>query len=317
MTTRLFHVGESPAVAAAIAAAFGRPATAAPVVGLVKGDVVVVEAFADLSARPDVVGGNAFSGCRAWKLTPGVAVHVVVRAEDPVGVQLARFVLADGVLRLDAADLVHGLDELAPHDRAKTRTTIDALLSRYGGAMRDGGTSPMLQRIAEWEADDSLLQRLQDPETGLFDGAYAAMKIDEEWKRSRRFHLPLSLILLDIGPAAAALPDGPARSGLLAEVAAVFLNECRDLDILARFTPTTFLILLPGTPPAGAEVLARRLLQSLGEREFEVRVQPAAGLASVPAAGIGDRKDFVGVAEACLERARSGRGGGSLCTAWE
>jgi GGDEF domain-containing protein len=316
MTARWFHVGSSPQVAAAFARLLGGPPAGARAAPPGKGDTVVVEAFADLSRAPDVAGHNAFSACREWKQR-GATVHVAVRTDDPTGAQLARFVLADGVVRVAADGAVLGMEGLAPHDRARSRATIDALLARYGAAMRADGDSPVLQRMREWERDDSLLQRLQDAETGLFDGAYAALKLDEEWKRSQRFHLPLALVLLDIGAAAAAMPAGPDRRALLAEVAAVFLNECRDIDVLGRFTATTFLMLLPGTPPAGAEALVRRLLEALAERTFAVALAPVAGVAAVPMPGISDRKDFLAVAEACLDRARSQKGLGGLVVAWE
>jgi len=60
MTQRLFHVGSSPAIRAAITKAFGKEPSAGLAVGLGQGDVVVVEAFADLSTREDITGGNAF-----------------------------------------------------------------------------------------------------------------------------------------------------------------------------------------------------------------------------------------------------------------
>ncbi|MGE3173250.1 MAG: hypothetical protein AB7O97_11550 [Planctomycetota bacterium] len=315
---RWFHVGTADAVRRSLAELFGREPETGAVAGLGDGDCVVVEAFADLGARADVPGGNAFSACRAWKLRGRVTVHVVVRADDPTGVALARFVLADAVLRLDAAGAVLGLDALQPHDRRRTARTIDALLERYGAPLDAVDRSELAGRVREWEETDSFLQRLQDPETGLFDGPYAALKLDEEFKRSQRFHLPLSLLLLDIGAAAGALPAGPDRQAVLAEVAAVFLNECRDIDVLGRFTTTTFLFLLPGTPPLGAEALARRLLTSLRQREYAVPIEPRAALVAAPAPGIADRRDFLVVAEACLERARRrGPGDGDLVTAWE
>ncbi|MEQ1630827.1 MAG: hypothetical protein ABL997_00545 [Planctomycetota bacterium] len=317
MTQRLFHVGDSPAVRTAITNAFGRAPITAPAADLQSGDAVVVEAFAAIAGRPDVVGGNAFSACRAWKQTRGVSVHIVVRAEDPTGVLLARFVLADGVMRLDDQGRVDGLEHLAPRDRGKTHKNIDTLLARYGAALANADQSELAGRVREWESADSFLQRLQDAETGLFDGPYTALKLDEEWKRSQRFHLPLSIVLLDIGAAAAAMKAGPDRSVLLAEVASVFLNECRDIDVLGRFTTTTFLFLLPGTPPLGAQALARRLLHSLGEREFSVPLSPAAGVASVPMAGISDRRQFLVVAEECLRRAREEAGTGGVAVAWE
>lgn len=317
MTERLFHVGSSPAVRAAIQKAFGKEPIVAPATGLKAGDTVVVESFADLSARADAVGGNAFSACRAWKQTRGVSVYVVVRAEDPTGVLLTRFVLADGVVRIDAKGGIEGLEHIGPRDRGKTHQNIDTLLARYGEALKNSDRSELAGRVREWESSDSFLQRLQDAETGLFDGPYTALKLDEEWKRAQRFHLPLSIVLLDIGQAAEAMKPGPDRSVLLAEVASVFLNECRDIDVLGRFTTTTFLFLLPGTPPLGAQALARRLLSSLGERSFAVPLRPACGVASVPMAGIADRRQFLVVAEECLRRASEDPDSERIVVAWE
>jgi uncharacterized repeat protein (TIGR03837 family) len=119
------------------------------------------------------------------------------------------------------------------------------------------------------------------------------------------------------GPAAAAMKQGPDRAVLLAEVASVFLNECRDIDVLGRFTTTTFLFLLPGTPPLGAQALARRLIQSLSDRSFAVPVRPACGVVSVPMAGISDRRQFLVVAEECLRRAVDEPSTGGVAVAWE
>ncbi|MFB3051954.1 MAG: hypothetical protein ACE1Z0_08210, partial [Acidimicrobiia bacterium] len=110
-----------------------------------------------------------------------------------------------------------------------------------------------------------MLRQLQDSETWLFDGPYATWKLDEEWRRSNRFHEPLSLVLLDVGVGLLELPDADRRA-VLVDAASVFLNECRDIDILARFSPTTFLFLLPGTGTDGADILAQRTIASLQER---------------------------------------------------
>ncbi len=318
MSGKVFHIGSSAQVRQALVEAFEVEPKDGPVEGLVSGDVVAIEVAAALGERDDVPGRNAFSACQVYKRQRGVEVYLVVRADDPVGVQLARFVLADGVLVLGEDGSLEGVDQLLPVDRRRSARLIDGLLQRFGGRMQDAeGGVRALEKMLDWEQADDFLGQLQDEETGLFCGPYAALKLDEEFRRSQRFHLPLSLILLDIGAEAADLPEGPDRQALLAEVAAVFLNECRDIDVLGRFTETVFLFLLPGTPPHGAEALARRMLASLGQREFPAQIQPCAGIASIPMAGIGDRKDLLLVAENCLSRARSAPGGEALVTAWE
>ena len=94
------------------------------------------------------------------------------------------------------------------------------------------------------------------------------------------------------------------------------MNECRDIDVLARFAPTVFLFLLPGTGPEGAEVLAKRILLALRTRLAAIApVVPACGLSSVPSSEVPDRRAFLAIAEACLGRALAS--GGGVCSSWQ
>lgn len=315
--SRWFWVGSRAEVLAAAQRLLGRAPSDVPLCEVGRGDIVLVDARAG-DAASVLPHGHVFSGVRVLKAKKGVRVYVVVDHDDPVGAQLARFCLADGSLiydvdqgSLDGAGLLAGRVE-------RQRPSVDQLLQRIEGelAARGGGEST-LQRLLRFESDVSLLTRLQDPETGLLDGPYATLKLDEEWKRAIRFHQPLSLLLLDVGRG---LEDAGAdeRRAALAEVAGVFLNECRDIDVLARFAPTVFLFLLPGTGPDGAEVLARRMLTSLRARPLSgVNLAPTCGIAAVPSSDIPDRKAFLVMAEACLRRAQAGAGDGGLCATWQ
>lgn len=313
---RWFWVGSRPDVRGALATALGGPPEALPATAAAAGDIVVVDALASAADCAALPPGHAFGGVRFLKETKGLAVYVVVAADDRVGTQISRFVLADGVLpwhaasqRLDTAELQH-----AP--ASSRRAPVDQLLAKLEPKLGATSGESSLQRLLRFEQDDSLARQLQDAETGLFDGPYATLKLDEEWKRAHRFHQPLSLLLLDLGPRIAGL-DAAARRLIFAEAAGVFLNECRDIDVLARFAPTVFLLLLPGTGPDGAEVLARRILAALGQR-FPGRadVQPCCGVGTVPSSDVPDRRAFLAIAEACLSRARAS-GSGAVCTSWQ
>ncbi|MBK8096681.1 MAG: GGDEF domain-containing protein [Planctomycetes bacterium] len=312
---RWLHLGADQRLTERLAEVLGGPPAAGGFAAVRSGDTAVIEVFA---AASDLPGGNALSACRAIKERRQTTVYLVVLADDRYGAQLARFALADAVLlwNPETAQLV--ADELNRSPGNRQRQTIDTLLQRYetARAADPAKAQGALHKLLQFEREDSVLQRLQDPETGLFDGPYASIKLEEEFKRAQRFHQPLALLLLDIGaPGSASRID----RAVLAEAAGVFLNECRDIDVLARFTATTFLFLLPGTGPDGALVLARRMLQSLRERTFAggVRLQPHAGMAWAPQSGITDRKAFLLCAEACLERARSGVGDGGVCGSLE
>jgi GGDEF domain-containing protein len=316
---RVFFAGADPGLSAALRSAVGADLQPGPPSDLRQGDVVVIDAAGPGNGLP---GGNAFSSARAFKERRGVAVFVVIAADDMYGTGIARFCLADGVLVWHPRKGLQGSEQLGGGPAQRPRRSVDELLRKAEAALQADGSRAVsaLQRLLHWERQDTLLHRLQDPETGLFDGPYASLKLDEEFKRATRMHLPLCLILLDMAVAPAALPpQGPDRRELLAEVASVFLNECRDIDVLSRFTETTFLFLLPGTGADGGTILARRMIRALRERPFAsgVRLDPRAGLVAIPATGIADRRAFVAIAEACLERALAGSGDGGVCSSWE
>ncbi len=315
---RWFWVGSRPEVESALRRAIGSAPAAANAAAADGGDLVVIDARAGREVLDELPTGHVFGAVREWKRRRGLRVLVVVDGDDRTGAQLARFCLADGVLPFDRASGALDLSELQQERGARARPSVDALLQRLeADVAASGGGESTVQRLLRFERDVSLLTRLQDPETGLLDGPYATLKLDEEWKRAQRFHQPLSLLLIDVGKELA--DAGPAdRSAALAEIAGVFLNECRDIDVLARFAPTVFLFLLPGTGPDGAGILGRRMLDALrGRRIAGVRLDPKAGMATVPSSEIGDRKTFLMVAEACLRQAHAGAGDGGLCTSWQ
>lgn len=314
-TKRWFWVGSRPEVKDALTAALGSSPTDASVADAADGDLVVVDPQADAAAMAAMPHGHAFSGVRALKLRRGLAVYVLVDSDDAIGVQLTRFTLADGALiwNVEKQDLC--TDELRIGAKSQRRPSVDGLLARLQGEAGAHGQENSLQRLMRFEREDSLLTKLQDAETGLFDGHYATLKLDEEWKRSHRFHQPLSLLLLDIG-FQGDVSDIDRRAGL-AEAAGVFLNECRDIDVLARFSESVFLFLLPGTGAEGVQVLANRIVGSLKERlQGQVVANPAGGVSTVPSAEITNRKSFVAVAEACLTKAKEA-GAGVVCSSWQ
>lgn len=305
-TQRTFVITQDAALATALGRALGVAPERSLSDGPSAGDLVVLDAAGVGHAAP----GNAFSLCRALKRELRVRVFVVIPADDPFGEEIARFCMADGVVHADRTGGVTGIDRIAgAGGPSRTRPPIDALLERFEERLQadPGRAATALQRIVAEVDSGSVTTRFTDPETGLYDGAFAGFKLDEELKRAVRFHQSLALLLLDCGIEAWPKDDA-LRQTVLAEVAGVFLEECRDIDVLARFTPTVFLFLLPGTGPDGAAVVARRMVDSLSRREFTGRVvlHPAVGIATVPHPAVTDRKGFVARAECALVAALAG-----------
>ncbi len=288
--------------------------------GMPEDDSKVGCVFLEASAGAGLPAGNAFTACRQFKERTDWRVYVLVEADDAITPEIARFCLSDGSFELGPEGLTNSVAEirerLVPH---RPRVSIEALLNRLEKeiASDEGREASALQRMLEDEGGQNLLSRLVDPETGLFDGPFASFKLDEEFKRSVRFHQPLSLLLLDIGvDLEESFFDANGRRDYLAEVAAVFLNECRDIDIIGRFTELTFMVLLPGTGAAGSEILARRMLSGVRERAESAGVpaSPSAGLATMPAAGVHNRQAFLARAEACLQLARGEQDQEGFCS---
>lgn len=306
---RAFYGGGSKRIVAQIETVTGvRPERDLPATP-VAGDVI----FLEIDAHEGVPYGNAFSACRGFKKIPGVRVYLLVAEDDAFSAEIGRFCLADGCLEVSDGSLcdVDGARRrLQPH---RPRVHVSPLLAELEHRLRsdEGRAKSVIQQMLAADRQAWILEHLTDAETGLFAGPFASFKLDEEFKRAYRFHQPLSLMLIDIGDGATVLPaTEELRGACLAEVASVLLNECRDIDTLARFTETTFLLLLPGTGTDGAALLGRRILGELAARKLQsgMPLSPCGGVVTVPAAGIDNRQQLLTRAEACLRLAQQGGG---------
>jgi GGDEF domain-containing protein len=310
----VFYAGDDPRTAASLAHLLGRDVQRGlpPAVG--ERDLVVLETW---RSSPALVGGNAFAACRAFKERNRARVLLLVRHDDPYGADVARACQAD-------AALVVGEDgALAPgqhFDAApRRRPQLDALLARLErelAAPSDKHASAIQKMVAP-DQHDWVLRQFTDAETGLLRSDFAAFRLEDEFKRALRLRQSLAVVLLDVGGEGALPVEADARARALAEIGSVLLNESRDIDVLGRFTASTFLLLLPGTTFDGAAALTRRVLADLARRDFGrgAALVPRAGIAMAPRPGITRRDQLLLRAEACLRAAQAGGGEGGLCVA--
>ena len=249
-----------------------------------RGDLVVLDA------------ATSFLLCSRLKEASAKRVHVamLVAGDDSErATALSRFCMADAVVDLDALrqDPALALGELLRIKGLRGPTTsIDVLLARIEQRLK-GGARELAERVVRGlseERERSFVESVTDTDTGLFAGPFMAYKLEEEFKRSWRFRTQLAVVLFDL-PATAEL-EGKERTRVLGEVAGVFLNESRDIDVLGRYDDTSFLMLLPHTAPAGAKVLAARMLRGLREIEASHELEAAVAIVGVPWTGV-ERKD--------------------------
>lgn len=270
-----------------------------------------VESVRILAQRPPAVGDvilldkwlrgeNVYEVCRRLTGRTRCRIFVVAEHENDVGEAIARFCGATG--------LVH---------RPISPSALREALEESGGPRRvlpadrrAGGAEPelperLLVDIATGRPDASLVGALTDPETSLFNYAFLNYKLDEEFKRSRRFQEPLACVMLGF--------EGQASENVLRELGGIILASSRDTDVLGRFDENSFLFLLPRTGPDGARVMAQRVGELAQERGLVDLVGDplviSVGISSSPHPDIQRREDLFAVAREAFFHARTAGGG--------
>lgn len=112
---------------------------------------------------------------------------------------------------------------------------------------------------------------IRDQLTGLYKPDYLHNRLAEEIRRADRYDVPTSLALVAVD----AFADFKERYGhykadlMLEHMADLLRISVRDTDIVARYGPTEFAVVLPFTPSASAELVADRIRRTVSEAEFE------------------------------------------------
>lgn len=257
----------------------------------VAGDVILLDAW--------MRGGNVYEVCRKLAGKTRCRTFVVVDNQNTAGEAIARFCGATGTLR-------------RPLVPSKLRDALEAaggprpqLAEQARGADKQPALPERLLTDLSGKRDETLVSAATDPETGLFNYAFLNFKLDEEFKRAKRFGTPLSVVMLGF--------EGAAEPSVLKELAGIFLETSRDTDILGRFDENTFLFFLPHTGLDGASIMARRVGEMAAQRGLSDLVGDAlsisVGIATFPCPDIQRREDLFARARNALLQARQNGGG--------
>ncbi|QOL49115.1 diguanylate cyclase [Massilia litorea] len=137
------------------------------------------------------------------------------------------------------------------------------------------------QLTVKRQADALRALTLTDSLTGVANRRAFSERIDAEWRRCGRGGLPLSLILADIDHFKLFNDHYGHQAGdaCLEQVARAMCRAAnRAQDLVARYGGEEFAILLPETDAAGAECVARRVLDELAALAIAHAVSPTAPL---------------------------------------
>jgi len=246
------------------------------------GDVILLDAW----LRTE----NVYESCRRLTGKTRCRTYIVTDGRNAFADEIAAFCGATGAIQrpISGERLRHLLADASQEKRA--------LPPEQRGQTGEHALPERLLRDLVGEGSHRLIDALTDPETGLFNFDYLAYKLDEEFKRARRFEQPLSCVMLGF--------EGQVDEAVLGRLASIFLGASRDTDVLGRFDLCSFLFLLPNTGPDGAGVMARRIREAAehdGLRDLVGdKLAIAVGISTCPHPAVKRREDLFSRARAAF-----------------
>jgi diguanylate cyclase (GGDEF)-like protein len=112
---------------------------------------------------------------------------------------------------------------------------------------------------------------VKDGLTGILNRKGFQNFIQKEFHRAKRYHRPLSLIMIDVDNFKKINDSLGHQAGdfVLREVAGCLQRSIRQADIVFRYGGDEFVILLPDTDAEQAKILLKRVLSDVGHHVFE------------------------------------------------
>lgn len=194
-------------------------------------------------------------------------------------------------------------------------TNFDEVNSRIRTMLKKRDVYLQLEQANhELKAANSRLQQLlvHDEKTGLFNYRSFANRLQDEFRRARRYRQYLSLIILDLDRFKVINDSHGHLNGdkILREFAITLKENTRETDHVARYGGDEFVILLPETAGPPAFKLAERIRRALEKTRTEMKgvsvsLTSSQGIATYPTNGrIRRPDDLVQLADRALYEAK-------------
>ncbi len=188
---------------------------------------------------------------------------------------------------------IQGLDAGADDFISKPFNRIE-LLTRIKSLLRIKSLHEALeQKIAELEVAKSKLRKLAvtDGLTNLFNYRAFRNQLRLEISRSKRFNLPLSLLIMDLDHFKIYNDQfgHPSGDRVLKKFSDILRKNIREIDYLARYGGEEFVLILPGTEKKYGGLVAEKLRRLIEHTRFPNedklptgRITMSVGVASYP-----------------------------------
>jgi len=130
------------------------------------------------------------------------------------------------------------------------------------------------QRTEELLVKNRELEQLSitDQLTGIYNRLKSNQLLNSEIERSKRYAIPMSLLLLDVDHFKS-INDNyghPAGDSVLTDIASLLKQHSRVTDSIGRWGGEEFVIICPETPLEGAEQLAESLRKTIAAQSFSI-----------------------------------------------
>jgi two-component system, cell cycle response regulator len=254
---------------------------------------------------------NGLEACRIVKSLPGAGSLPVVLL----------------TMRTDTSARIEGL-RVGADDYICKPIDERELLSRVNAMLR-------MKRLGDQvAAAKARLEELSthDEMTGLYNFRHLNTRLGDEFKRSERYHDPLSCLLIDIdGLKAWNESHGRAvGDAIVRDTARAIRAALREIDVVARYGGDEFLVILPSTHFAGALAAADRVWRDVRALSWTVekslrasragggsspptaRITLSIGVALFPSRDVRSKDQLLRAAEASLLRSKRD-GGDRIC----
>ena len=155
-------------------------------------------------------------------------------------------------------------------------------------------------------------QAVTDDLTSLYNVRHFHEWFDDEIERSRRFHTPIGLVMMDIDNFKKVNDTYGHQQGdlVLVEVARVVRELSRDIDEPARYGGEEIAVVLPQTDIVGAELAAERIRSGIAalripriDGKGTLTVTASCGVAALPDSAT-DKDGLIAAADSALYRAK-------------
>ncbi len=153
---------------------------------------------------------------------------------------------------------------------------------------------------------------VHDPLTGAYIKRYLIERLKEEMSHSKRFRIPLSLVMIDIDHFKEINDTHGRLAGdyVLIKAAEFLKSVCRKEDVLARYGGEEFLMILRNTDEEGAVLQAERIRKEIARTSIvsegnKIDITISLGVASIQGGSEGeDYKKFIKEADRSLYQSK-------------